>query len=125
MKPNPVGWFEIYVDDLNRAKKFYETVFETELTPIPTDKSDIEMLGFPMAEEVTGCPGALVKFAHVKPGGGGVLIYFTSEDCSVEASRVVDAGGEIHQEKQSIGEYGFVVFATDTEGNSFGIHSMQ
>lgn len=125
MKPNPVGWFEIYVDDLNRAKKFYEAVFETELTPIPSENSDIEMVGFPMAEEVTGCPGALVKFAHVKPGGGGVLIYFTSEDCSVEASRVVDAGGEIHQEKQAIGEYGFVVFATDTEGNIFGIHSMK
>jgi predicted enzyme related to lactoylglutathione lyase len=24
---NPVGWFEIYVDDMPRAKAFYETVF--------------------------------------------------------------------------------------------------
>ena len=27
MSANPVGWFEIYVQDINRAKAFYEAVF--------------------------------------------------------------------------------------------------
>ena len=27
MNSNPVGWFEIYVQDMNRAKAFYESVF--------------------------------------------------------------------------------------------------
>ncbi|MGZ3749502.1 MAG: VOC family protein, partial [Pseudobdellovibrionaceae bacterium] len=31
MKNNPVGWFEIYVQDLDRAKKFYESVFQLKL----------------------------------------------------------------------------------------------
>ena len=25
---NPVGWFEIYVEDMDRAKAFYEAVFD-------------------------------------------------------------------------------------------------
>ena len=28
---NPVGWFEIYVDDMERAKSFYQKVFQREL----------------------------------------------------------------------------------------------
>ncbi len=27
---NPIGWFEIYVDDLSRAKQFYESVFNIQ-----------------------------------------------------------------------------------------------
>ena len=30
---NPVGWFEIYVDNMERAKQFYETVLEKPLSP--------------------------------------------------------------------------------------------
>ena len=28
MKSNPVGWFEIYVQDMRHAKAFYEAVFQ-------------------------------------------------------------------------------------------------
>lgn len=31
MNRNPVGWFEIYVQDMDRAKKFYEEVLRVEL----------------------------------------------------------------------------------------------
>ena len=31
MKPNPVGWFEIYVQDMNRARAFYEKTLATKL----------------------------------------------------------------------------------------------
>ena len=46
---NPVVWFEIYVDDLDRAKKFYETVFQLELNemPMPASADDsMKMLFF-------------------------------------------------------------------------------
>lgn len=45
-------------------------------------------------------------------------------DCAVEAKRIEAAGGEILKEKSSIGEYGYIVPAFDTEGNLFGLHSM-
>lgn len=36
---NPVGWFEIYVHDMERARKFYEEVFQVRLEDMsdPTD----------------------------------------------------------------------------------------
>jgi hypothetical protein len=58
-------------------------------------------------------------------GGNSVLVYFACNDCSVEADRVVKFGGRIHKEKMSIGEYGFIALAFDTEGNMFGLHSME
>jgi len=51
--------------------------------------------------------------------------YFNCGDCAVEAARVVKAGGRIEREKFSVGEYGFIALAIDTEGNMFGLHSMQ
>jgi hypothetical protein len=41
----------------------------------------------------------------------------------VEAGRVAGAGGKLHREKMSIGQYGFIALAYDTEGNLFGLHS--
>lgn len=127
MKTNPAVWFEIYVEDMNRAKKFYETVLDVELQKLPmpdTLDSDMVMMAFPSEMTAAGASGTLVKMSGFKPGAGGSLIYFGSEDCSVEEKRIEKAGGKIHQSKQSLGEHGFMVLAGDTEGNMFGIHSM-
>lgn len=52
-----------------------------------------------------------------------MLVYFNCDDCAIEESRVVGAGGRIHRPKTSIGQYGFVTLAYDTEGNMIGLHS--
>lgn len=125
---NPVVWFEIYTDDLQRARKFYETVLQVSLTELPNPTADeLQMLAFPSNPEAknNGAPGALVQMEGVKPGNNSTLVYFASEDCSIEASRVESAGGSIFRPKMSIGEHGFIMLATDTEGNRFGIHSMK
>ena len=121
MKPNPVGWFEIYVQDMERAKSFYEAVFETQLTKL--DNPDVELWGFPMEMDRRGAAGALVKIPGCPSGGNSVLVYFTCEDCAIEAGRVVANGGSLHRAKFSIGPYGFIALAVDTEGNMFGLHS--
>lgn len=123
MEHNPVGWFEIYVQDMDRAKKFYEAVFEAKLEKLPAP--DIEMWTFPMATERRGSSGALVKAPGIESGGNSVMVYFSCEDCAVEAGRVAGAGGKVQQEKMSIGEYGFIAHALDTEGNVFGLHSLK
>jgi hypothetical protein len=123
MKNNPVNWFEIYVQDMQRAKTFYETVFQVGLTRLT--HPDIEMWGFPMAQNTPGAGGSLVKIEGVPSGGHGTLVYFRCDDCAVEAARVADAGGKLHKAKFSIGEYGFIAMAYDTEGNLFGLHSVQ
>lgn len=127
MKMNPVGWFEIYVDDLERASAFYGAVFGFSFEKIDAPVPDIEMMFFPMSEQCAGmygAPGALVKDPMRRPSKEGTLVYFSSMDCAVEASRVAAAGGAVVQEKFSIGQYGFIALCLDSEGNSFGIHSM-
>lgn len=128
MKTNPVVWFEIYVNDLQRAKTFYEEILNTELSELPTPENledDMKMLFFPMEMYSEGAAGALVKIKGYEVGGNGTIVYFGSEDCALEEKRIEKAGGKIFKSKQSIGEYGFMVLATDTEGNMIGIHSQK
>jgi uncharacterized protein len=124
---NPVGWFEIYVDDMSRAKAFYEAVFGSPLTILvnPTaDDAGLEMWAFPMEMTAPGSSGALCKMEGCQAGGGGTLVYFNCDDCAVEAGRVEANGGSVYKPKMSIGEYGFIAIACDTEGNTIGLHSM-
>jgi predicted enzyme related to lactoylglutathione lyase len=123
MVNNPVGWFEIYVQDMPRAKAFYEKVFQVKLEELKAP--DIEMWSFPMQMDKSGASGALVYMKGVPSGGNSTLVYFSCEDCAVEAARVTQAGGKIQNPKMSIGEYGFIALVVDTEGNMFGLHSMK
>jgi predicted enzyme related to lactoylglutathione lyase len=125
MGANPVAWFEIYVDDMERARQFYQSVLSVSLEKLsdPTD-SGVEMWSFASDMQEYGATGALVKMEGVDAGGNNTLVYFSCEDCAVEESRVVEAGGIIEEKKVSIGEYGYVSLAIDTEGNMFGLHSM-
>lgn len=122
---NPFTWVEIYVDEMSRAQKFYETVFEVEMVPMfaPGEFGDLEMLSFPWVEGGNNISGALCKTKEMKPGTGGTLVYFTCDDCAVETSRVENAGGKVLQDKFPIGEHGFCSIVMDTEGNTIGFHS--
>lgn len=123
MTNNPVNWFEIYVQDMARAKRFYESVFKTKLEKL--DSPEIEMWGFPMDVDRFGAGGSLVKMEGMPSGGNSTIVYFICADCAVEAGRVVAAGGRIFKQKMSIGQYGHIALAFDTEGNMFGMHSMK
>lgn len=129
MTTNSVNWFEIYVQDLQRAQTFYESVLQVNLEtlnpPEMDDSPRIEMLAFPGDMERYGANGALVRMDGFPSGGNSTLVYFSCADCAVEAGRVAASGGRIQREKMSIGEYGFIALAFDTEGNLFGLHSMQ
>lgn len=125
MDTNPVGWFEIYVQDMARATAFYQSVLKIKLEKLNTPAPDIDMMGFPMAMERSGASGALTKVDGFDSGGNSVLVYFSCKDCAVEESRVEQAGGRIQRPKMSIGEYGHITLAVDTEGNMFGLHSRE
>jgi hypothetical protein len=78
-----------------------------------------------MSPFIDSAAGALVKMPGFPSGGNSTLVYFMCDDCSVEESRVVKAGGRAEKSKFSIGQYGFVSLVHDTEGNMFGLHPMQ
>ena len=121
MSGNPVGWFEIYVQNMPRARAFYEQVFATRLERLAGP--DFEMWTFPMSIKRTGSSGSLVQFPGVPSGGNSTVVYFNCADCAVEESRVVPAGGTVHRPKTAIGEHGFISLVHDTEGNLIGLHS--
>lgn len=122
---NPIGWFEIYVDDMSRAKAFYETVFCVNLASMVDPSDGFAMFGFPSHMESYGSSGALVCTPSVKAGNNSTVVYFSCEDCATEGARVTDAGGFVVRDKFAIGEYGFVTLAKDTEGNLIGLHSLK
>ena len=132
MQGNPVVHFEIYVDDIDRAKTFYQSLFgiTLEATPLPTDDfpGEMEMWSFPMASEDAmnsyGSGGMLVKMTGMSPGSGGTVVYFSCHDCGQQVEKVEALGGAVVQPKTAIGEQGFCALVQDTEGNVIGLHSM-
>ena len=125
MKGNAVGWFEIYVQDINRAKRFYETVFEAKLQKLDSAAAGPEYWGFPSDMKTYGSGGALVKMNGVPSGGNSTLVYFSCEDCAVEEGRAKSSGGRVERAKFAIGQYGFISLVFDTEGNMIGLHSLK
>jgi uncharacterized protein len=123
MSTNAVIWFEIYVQDMARAKTFYESVFGMKLERI--DAPGPEMWSFPMQLNQVGCGGMLVKMDEVRPGCNSTVVYFASDDCTKEERRAAQHGGKVVKAKTSIGQYGFMSLLHDTEGNLIGLHSMK
>ena len=120
---NPVIWFEIYVEDMARAKAFYEAVFQVKLERL--NNPGIEMWSFPMSMDAWGASGALVRMDGAPSGGNSTVVYFSCADCAVEAARAAAHGGRVMRDKMSIGEYGFIALAVDTEGTVIGLHSLK
>ena len=120
MKPNPITWCEIYVQDMDRAKRFYESVFQVKMEKL--ESPGVVMWAFPMAMDTVGASGALVKIEGVESGGSGTIPYFHCDEVAVESERVINAGGKVHKPKMSIGQYGFMALVVDTEGNMIGFH---
>ena len=123
-KMNAVGWFDIFVDDLDRAAAFYEAVLDVKLEELGDPTGEMQMKAFPTDMGQYGAGGALSKSPHSKPGIGGTVLYFMTQDCTAEQERVAAAGGMVVRPKFSIGEFGFVSLCQDTEGNMFGLSSM-
>ena len=124
-KMNAVGWFDIFVDDLDRAVSFYEAVLGTTLEEMGDPTGESQMMSFSGDMGVYGAAGALTKAPHGKPGVGGTIVYFMAEDCAVQEGRIAEAGGIVIRPKFSIGDFGFVTLCQDTEGNMIGFNSMK
>jgi predicted enzyme related to lactoylglutathione lyase len=124
MNRNPVTWFEIYVEDLERAKVFYETVFACSLAPETTDGS-FHAYRFPGGMPGIGAMGSLMKHPMRKPSTEGVMIYFHCDDCAEPIRLAKLHGGKMFKEKWSIGHDGYIAIIGDTEGNAIGLHSFK
>ncbi|MDP4267074.1 MAG: VOC family protein [Bacteroidota bacterium] len=123
MERNVVNWFEIPVTDMNRARKFYETVFKKKLTETPMP--DMQMMTFPWNKQGVNTSGALVKAKNIKPTTDGTRVYFQCDDVNNEIKMAESNGGKTIMSKTSVGTNGYIAIIIDTEGNHIGLHSMK
>ena len=122
MKQNLVSWFEIPVHDMDRAKAFYETVFNIEISL--QDIGGVIMAFFPANPEAPGAMGSLMKYESYIPSHEGTLIYFNSDNVQLELNKIEDAGGKILQGKAQISpEIGYMGVFQDSEGNRIALYS--
>jgi uncharacterized protein len=121
-KQNAVNWFELYVADFSRAKKFYETTLATTLAESQMEGCRMGIFPF---DEKNGIGGAITKMDGMMPGAGGTVVYLNVEgDLDGVLQRAAANGGVIIKPRLSIGEHGFIGIIKDTEGNVVGLHSM-
>jgi predicted enzyme related to lactoylglutathione lyase len=119
---NAINWFEIPVEDVSRAKAFYEKIFEIKMEEMEMPGMKYAMFPFsPMKGKIAG---GLVKSPMHTPGKTGSIVYLNANpDLQNVLNRIEQAGGKITMPKTSIGQNGFMAFFTDTEGNSIALHS--
>jgi predicted enzyme related to lactoylglutathione lyase len=126
MEQNLVGWVEIPVTNMDRAKTFYETVFQIKITV--HDLGETVMGWFPAAHGKPGSSGSLVLKPewYIPDYKKGVLIYFSCADVQNELDRIEKLGGRILKPKTKISdEIGFMGLFHDSEGNRVALHSIK
>ncbi|AQX09602.1 VOC family protein [Elizabethkingia ursingii] len=120
-KTNPVIYFEIPVNDLQRAEKFYSAIFDFTFEKEIMD--NYEMAFFPFEETKSGITGALVKGDVYKPTQNGVILYFKTEDIENTLKKVQEYAGRVLYPKTLNEKYGFAVAEfEDSEGNRIALH---
>ena len=121
---NSLNWFEIPALDINRAKNFYETIFDIEMES--HEMGETQMAFFPWSPGSGKANGALAQGETYVPSKEGTIVYLNADpNMDNVLSRVEAAGGSVTVPKMSIGENGNIAFISDTEGNNVGIHSQE
>ena len=103
MTGNPVSWFGIHATDLDRAKKFYETVFGETLQEVGGGGMRFMIFGADWAKY--GVSGMLWSDGGAVPGYGGTTVFFNCTDCAETARAAVGAAGAA----EGVGQH-FIVF---------------
>ncbi len=125
---NVLTWFEIPVTDIDRAKKFYETILEIEMVK-RADGNDAAVF-FPFNPNVVQATsgrvtGVLSKTVRNNPSNNGTVVYINASP-SIQSvlDKVEKAGGKVIAPKIQI-PAGFIAIIIDSEGNKVGLHAEQ
>jgi predicted enzyme related to lactoylglutathione lyase len=123
---NTLNWFEIPVNDFDRAKQFYNQLFDYEMHDVLAGPNRRGFL--PFDQQGGGIGGAIVHGPDYIPSQRGCLVYLNAgDDLSILLARVQDAGGQIVQDKTPVSEesdLGYYAIIRDSEGNRIALHSM-
>jgi predicted enzyme related to lactoylglutathione lyase len=122
---NTVYWIEIPAKNFERAKSFYETIFNITMNLVPMSRGKYAI--FPLDPAALGAGGAIVEGKGYEPSEKSAIIYMDrGDDLDGPLSKVEKAGGKILLPKTkngANGEFGFIAHFIDSEGNRMGLHS--
>ncbi len=121
---NALNWFEIPASDISRAQKFYETIFDIKMAPMP-EMMGMKMTGFPMDMGSGKVSGALAQSPNHKPGMDGAVVYLNANpNIDAVIGKIETAGGKMIMPKMQISpEIGYMAFFVDSEGNRMALHA--
>lgn len=117
---NPVNWFEIPVNDMPRAKAFYQTVLAVEI--VDSEMGPNKMGWFPMEMGAMGAAGTLIQGENYKPSHDGSLVYLHVDAIDPTLELINENGGKTLVPRMGIGQHGFIAHFEDTEGNRVALH---
>jgi hypothetical protein len=120
---NQINWFEIPVRDMGRAKEFYQSVFDCNLSDIGFPES--KMATFHGNAQQYGATGCLVEYEDMQPSQNGTVVYFHCLDMEEQLRKVEQNGGKVIIPKTDIGEHGFFAHFIDCEGNRIALHASE
>lgn len=118
---NAINWFEIPVEDMDRAVRFYEALLGYDLRR--ENFMDVPHAIIKSSKDGDGVGGALIQDKKRKPAGAGTCVYLNSPDIEAALKRATAVGGDVLQPKTSIGPMGSIALVKDTEGNLVGLHT--
>lgn len=120
-------WFEIPVENIQRAVSFYERTLGATIPVIDMTAQMGSMIG--MLPARGGVGGALVQnsqYGYI-PSQTGTLVYLVVYgDLNTVIAQVEQAGGTVLLPKTAMGEGaggGYTAWIKDTEGNRVGLFS--
>ncbi|HKK24121.1 MAG TPA: VOC family protein [Gracilimonas sp.] len=121
---NAINWFEIPVNDIKRAKSFYEAIFDFELFDLDIGDG-LQMAIFPAENGTVG--GALIQkeeYYYPSDTHGPLLYLNANPDLQTVLDKVEDSGGTVSIPKRLITEdNGYMAVIIDSEGNRVALHS--
>lgn len=123
---NTLNWFEIPVNDFDRARQFYSKLLDYEMHDTLAGANRRGFL--PCDQQGGGIGGAIVYGPDYIPSQRGCLVYLNAgDDLNILLARVEEAGGHVMQDKTLVSEeleLGYYAIIRDTEGNRIALHSM-
>lgn len=121
---NPITYFEIPADNPERAKKFYEKIFDWKIEKYDKDGEYWFVMTTEVGEdewtpkEPGEINGGLVK--REKPSEP-FLTYVTVDSIDKTKGLIEKNGGKMIEPKTAMGEWGWWATFKDTEGNVIGL----
>ena len=127
-RTNVITWFEIPVNNTDRAKKFYETILDIEMVTKQIPQTGEELTFFPydpaIVQATSGrITGVLSKSPKSQPGDKGTIVYINAyPEIQKVLDKVEKAGGKILVPRTQMNA-GYIAVILDTEGNRVGLHA--